>query len=541
MKKLAVSIVILIFALSTIEAQEPVSYTNETFARLSYLNGNVYIQRAAELDYQEGVVNMPVAEGDRMGTTDGRAEIYMGRGKYLRLDYDTKIDFLDLPLAGNDLTRLQIWRGNIFFSILSMKREKNIEIHTPDASLYILEAGIYRIDVRENESEIFVFEGMVEAAGETGSVLIKESQRLKAIGGHFADHPVGFAALAADSFDRWSEQRDYEVRKRMAQRYLPAELEDFEYEMAAYGDWTYVPVYGYVWVPGGIDRDWRPYWHGRWIWLPSCGWTWLPYEPWGWVAFHFGRWHWSLSLGWYWIPTDVWGPGWVHWYWGADYIGWAPVSYWGYPGVVINNTYYGHHMDHYYPEKSRALTVIHRNQLRVKNVSRAALSQSEIEKIGRFSLGKAQPTIKPAEGSRIPLEKLEKGRVEMDDPSKIIRLQNEMENDSRAIDILKNEDSKRMRISPLGKEEDEETRNIPKQSTSKKSGSTLGKIYNFLSGSKSKVSESGSSARSSSSVTKPGSKSSSSSSKVKKSSVSKKSTASKSKSKTSTSKVKKKK
>jgi hypothetical protein len=528
MKKIALIAAVLIFALSTAKAEEPESYTNETFARLSCLDGNVYIQRATELDYEEGMMNMPITEGDRMGTTDGRAEIYLGRGKYLRLDYNTKIDFLDLPGLGDDLTRLQVWRGNIFFSIMSMKREKTIEIHSPDASLYILEAGLYRIDVRENESEIFVFKGMAEAAGETGSVLIKEAQRLKAIDGHFSDHPSGFTVFAADSFDRWSEERDFEVHKRMAQRYLPEELEDFEYELASYGEWTYEPVYGYVWVPWSMDPDWRPYWHGRWIWLPSCGWTWLPYEPWGWAVFHFGRWHWSLGLGWHWIPTDVWGPGWVHWYWGYDYIAWAPVSYWGYPGVVMNNTYYGHYTDHYYPEKSKALTVIHKNQLGARNVDQVALGQNEIEKIGKISLGKIQPSIRPADSNRVSLERIGKSRVESDKSSEIIRMKSERENIMRETDTSKIEISKRIRIDSPDREETEAPRNIPKQLSSKKTNSTLGKIYNVLSGEKSKLSKE---------IT---SNSKSSSMKVKKTPASK-SSSSESKSRTSSKKVKKKK
>ena len=80
MKKFACLTIILIFSLSAANADEPVQYTNDTFARLSYINGNVYIQRATELDYEEGMVNMPVTGGDRLGTTEGRAEIYMGRG-----------------------------------------------------------------------------------------------------------------------------------------------------------------------------------------------------------------------------------------------------------------------------------------------------------------------------------------------------------------------------------------------------------------------------------------------------------------------------
>ncbi len=479
MKKLACLTIILLFSLSAANADEPVRYTNDTFARLSYINGNVYIQRAAELDYEEGMVNMPVSEGDRMGTTEGRAEIYMGRGKYLRLDQHTKMDFLSLPNPVNDLTRIQIWRGNILFSIMSLKKEKAIEIHTDDASLYVLEAGLYRIDVRGEETEIFVFRGLLEAAGETGSVLIRETQRMEAVDGHFLGRPSSFAAMAEDSFDRWSEGRDIEVRKRMARRYLPAELEDFEYELAYYGEWTYVFPYGNVWVPGGIAADWRPYWHGRWMWLPVCGWTWLPYEPWGWATVHYGRWHLSAGFGWYWIPTTVWGPGWVHWYSGYDYVGWAPVSYWGRPDVV---------------KSSRALTVIHRDQLKARDISKVALSQNSVKNIGQMSLVRTQPTVKQTNSSKIRLKSLRS------DPS---------------TKITKSDNLKRVSITS------------PK---TKKASTTLGKITSVLSGNKSKAT-----------TTKSTSSKSSSSKKIKSSSISKSKTKSSSRTRVGSKKVKKKK
>ncbi len=454
---------VFLFSLSVAVADEPDSYTNETFARLSYINGNVYIQRAIELDYEEAMVNMPVMEGDRMGTTEGRAEIYMSRGKYLRLDHQTKIDILSLPNIEQDLTRIQIWRGNILLSILSMKKEKSIEIHTDDASLYVLEAGLYRIDVKEEETEIFVFRGLLEAAGESGSILIGEARRIEAMDGHFLGRPAGFVAVAEDSFDRWSEGRDLEVRKRMARRYLPAELEDFEYELAAYGNWTYIFPYGNVWIPGGIVTDWRPYWQGRWIWSPLCGWTWLPYEPWGWATFHYGRWHWSVGFGWYWIPTTVWGPGWVHWYNDHDYIGWAPVRFGGSPSIV---------------ERSRALTVIHRDQLRARNISQVALSQNSIKNIERISLTKTQPVVEQTTSSKIRLKSPGDYPIDKKVTSESLK-------------------SRRVRIQSPEKTKSPEVRDIPKISTnseSKKTSTTLGKITRVFSGDKNKASESGSSA-----------------------------------------------
>jgi len=228
------ALLLLLFAISYAEDPE---YTNNSIARLSYVNGNTFIQRSSELTYEEGVINMPIAQGDRVGTTDGRAEVFFGKGKYIRLDNETKIDFINLPKLGNDLIQIRIWSGHVYFRVNSLNREKSLEIHTPDVSIYILDEGLYRIDVKENqETELLVFKGLIEAAGESGSVLIKEAQKLVAIEGHFTSRPIRFHANSEDSFDRWNNDRDVTLRERLAQRYLPGELNDYEGELQTFGD-----------------------------------------------------------------------------------------------------------------------------------------------------------------------------------------------------------------------------------------------------------------------------------------------------------------
>lgn len=95
-----------------------------------------------------------------------------------------------------------------------------------------------------------------------------------------------------------------------------------------YGYWVYYNPYGYVWIPRGVGRHWRPYTHGRWVWT-EYGWTWVSHHPWGWIPFHYGRWGWDNRLGWFWVPDVVWAPAWVIWRFGDLYIGWAPLP----PGV----------------------------------------------------------------------------------------------------------------------------------------------------------------------------------------------------------------
>ncbi len=98
--------------------------------------------------------------------------------------------------------------------------------------------------------------------------------------------------------------------------------------LGRYGYWVYYNPYGYVWIPRGVGRHWRPYTHGRWV-FTDYGWTWISHHPWGWIPFHYGRWGWDNRLGWFWVPDVVWAPAWVIWRFGDLYIGWAPLP----PGV----------------------------------------------------------------------------------------------------------------------------------------------------------------------------------------------------------------
>ncbi|MGZ5498125.1 MAG: DUF6600 domain-containing protein, partial [Candidatus Aminicenantales bacterium] len=95
-------------------------------------------------------------------------------------------------------------------------------------------------------------------------------------------------------------------------------------ELQPYGAWVSYRPYGYVWIPGNVGYNWRPYSRGHWAWT-DYGWNWVSVERWGWIAFHYGRWGWDRGLGWYWVPDNIWGPAWVAWRWGDAHIGWAPL------------------------------------------------------------------------------------------------------------------------------------------------------------------------------------------------------------------------
>jgi len=392
MKKLMSFIACLAFFVSLTFSYEDQEYYGYSYARLSYVKGDVFIQRTEDLGYEEGTVNLALVEGEKLGTRDGRAEIHFGRKNYLRIDMYTQVDFINLPRRGDDLIKLNLLSGSVYLRVNFLEREKDFEIHTPDASFYILEEGLYNFIVRENrETEVYVLEGAVEAAGEKGSLLVNAEETLIASNGYFSSDAERFYESSVENFAEWNRSRDELCNRSVARSYLPSELYEYESELANNGRWINESPYGYVWIPNVYYDSWRPYYNGRWTWYPIIGWTWVSYEPWGWCVYHYGRWHWRLGLGWHWIPTRSWGPAWVHWYRGYDYFGWCPLSYYGYPGVIVNNHFYSRYYTGNYPVHSRALTVVHKNQLQARQIAKVALSHSQVIRLGKISLSSIQP------------------------------------------------------------------------------------------------------------------------------------------------------
>jgi hypothetical protein len=103
---------------------------------------------------------------------------------------------------------------------------------------------------------------------------------------------------------------------------------EFRTALDPYGSWRPHDRWGEVWVPARVNRGWRPYTVGHWVYSDDYGWYWVAHERearWGWVVYHYGRWVRDRELGWVWVPGREWAPAWVSWRRGGDHIGWAPL------------------------------------------------------------------------------------------------------------------------------------------------------------------------------------------------------------------------
>ena len=368
-------------------------YDNAKVLRVKYAQGETYVQRSYEDGFEEATANLSIFEKDKVGTTDGNIEIYLGRLNYLRLDDDTEVEFDRVPeLRKTDLT-LRVNKGGIYLDIENLDNERDIEVQTPDCGVFLLNKGVYRINVNERgHTEVLVYEGLAEVSGEDYSRNVRESQKIIMANGRVIENPFYFYASNSDEFDRWNQERKSSVgyARYGTSRYLSHGYEDYEYELSHNGRWVYYNDYReYIWIPYHIGSSWSPYCNGRWIWNPFYGYVWTSYDDWGYFTHHYGRWHWDNHYGWYWYPGYHWSPAWVYWFWDNDYYGWCPLSRWNRPIIIINNQWMKNH-DHHrngIPIHSKGTVIIKKNQLSSSHIERVAINKTTLKNINIAAKG----------------------------------------------------------------------------------------------------------------------------------------------------------
>ena len=374
-------------------------YDKAKVLRVKYTQGETFVKRSYDEGIEEATINLPIFEKDAIGTTDGRLEIYLGRLNYLRLDYDTNVTAEKAPELRTTNMSFRLNNGGIYLDIANLDYDKDIEIQTPDCGIFLLNKGLYRINVnQQGNTEIYVYKGIAEVAGDDYTRNVRTNQKIVMYNGKVKERPFYFYSSEKDDFDIWNQKRNNSANysRYASSRYLEAGYEDYEYELSRNGRWRYNNTYNsYTWMPYNISKSWRPYYNGRWIWNPYYGNVWTSYNPWGWYTSHYGRWHWSTIDGWYWIPGYRWSPAWVSWGWNDYYYGWCPLSYYNRPVIVINGRWNrNYRYRNGFPFHSRSTIIIRKNHLHAPRISRIAIKSNSISK-GTLAYKGISPRVRP--------------------------------------------------------------------------------------------------------------------------------------------------
>ena len=128
---------------------------------INAITGQADVHPRGESDWQQLSITDDLDAGDRVRTAmDGRVEILLNPGSYLRVGGDSEVE-----LSNNSLSNLEVrlLRGTAIVEATGADDlELNINISTPHAKLAIVRHGLYRLNVVPNDgTELIVRKGRV--------------------------------------------------------------------------------------------------------------------------------------------------------------------------------------------------------------------------------------------------------------------------------------------------------------------------------------------------------------------------------------------
>ena len=198
--------------------------------------------------------------GDRVSTSsDGRAEILLNPGSYVRLAGDSEFEFKSTALE--DL-KIKVNKGSLIFEVFATD-DFRVSVEGPNGKYDLIDTGVYRVDVMaDGNSRLEVWKGKA-LAGDT-----------KIKGGRAMTSEEAVAAKfdrdEKDEFELWSRSRakelaksnnslkDREMRTALMRSFLGGRWNTYD----SFGLWVYSAQYGrYCFLPFGYGWS-SPYGFG---------------------------------------------------------------------------------------------------------------------------------------------------------------------------------------------------------------------------------------------------------------------------------------
>lgn len=225
-----------------------------------------------------------VEVGDRVSTgADGKAEILLNPGSYLRLGGNSSFEFNTTSL---DDLQLKLQRGSAVLEVFAAD-EFRVVVKAPKAVYTLIESGIFRIDVTpDGGSKIAVRKGRAHVGNSTEAV--KGGREAAVVGNQLAI--AKFDKDDKDSLELWSKDRAKQLA-RISSNLRGRDLRTSLMNSHLGSRWNIYNSFG-LWV--------YDYSFGSYCFLPfGQGW----YSPYG---YGFGRsiWHYNLPRTFYYPPPN---------------------------------------------------------------------------------------------------------------------------------------------------------------------------------------------------------------------------------------------
>lgn len=283
--------------------------------RISYIDGQVQIDRNAGQGWEKAILNMPVIEGAKLSAEQGsHAEVEFEDGSTVRLVGPAQAAFSELNLVdGKKTSVVEVQSGLAYFDIPKLKDDifrVAVAKHTFD----VHKNAQFRVDASDPDQSVAVMKGELQLQDAGKEVAVKKNETIN----FKVDQPEYALTHEVDKLgsDEWNKDREQDrqlvarsEQYRNSNSYYGGNYNYGTYDLARYGNWYYGSGYGWLWRPYFYDASyaydpfaWDPFGYGSWSFYPGAGWTFISGYPWGWAPYRYGSWMFVPGFGWSWRP-----------------------------------------------------------------------------------------------------------------------------------------------------------------------------------------------------------------------------------------------
>ena len=274
--------------------------------RLSYIEGGVQISRGAGASYEKAIVNLPITEGAKLKTSDGRAEVEFEDGSTLRIVPDSEAEFPQLALrdSGAKVSVVEVKKGAAYIDFAGSKGDE-FSVRFGEEKIALAHAAHLRIVLGDEDSSVAVFKGLIQVDSPSGALEVKKNQSITF---DLDNNQYKLAkSIHETPYDSWDDQQNEYHTRYAAKSYNG--YSPYAYgttDLAYYGNFFNAPGYGMMWQPYLAGMGWDPFMDGAWAFNSGFGFGWVSAYPWGWTPYHYGTWVFLPGYGWAWQPGGVW-------------------------------------------------------------------------------------------------------------------------------------------------------------------------------------------------------------------------------------------
>jgi hypothetical protein len=214
-----------------------------------YIEGQVYLGDHP-IDGKFG--NFPeVKENQQLRTAEGRAEVLLTPGVFLRLAENSSFRMITNRLID---TRLEFLSGEAIVEADDIGKDNSVTMVYKDAAVHVAKKGIYRFNSQPGELRVYDGEAQVTAGDKT--VEVKEG------------HVMALDTLAITKFDksvsdalnRWSSRRAEYISMANVSAARSLSTGGALYGNSFSSGWYFNPYFGmYTFVPGMNEGYYSPY------------------------------------------------------------------------------------------------------------------------------------------------------------------------------------------------------------------------------------------------------------------------------------------